>query len=86
VDADMYNLDPGPGCPAPDIWPDSMETGVIANFNLVWIDNFYDEIERRELNVDTHVPIHGVPMPFEVLRAYRDEWNADATARLEPCQ
>ena len=86
VDADMYNLDPGPGCPAPDIWPDSMETGVIANFNLVWIDNFYDEIERREINVDTHVPIHGVPMSFEVLRAYRDEWNADATARLEPCQ
>lgn len=86
VDADMYNLDPGPGCPAPDIWPDSMETGVIANFNLVWIDNFYDEIERRELNVDTHVPIHGVPMSFERMRAYRDEWNADATARLEPCQ
>ncbi len=86
VDADMYNMDPGPGCPAPDIWPDSMETGVIPNFNLVWIDNFYDEIERRELNVDTHVPIHGVPATFEQLKAFRDEWNADATARLEPCQ
>ena len=27
VDADMYNMDPGPGCKAPDIWPASMKTG-----------------------------------------------------------
>ncbi len=86
VDADMYNMDPGPGCPAPDIWPDSMETGVIANFNLVWIDSLYDEIDRRGLNVDTHVPIHGVVVSYERLRAYRDEWNEDGSARLEPCQ
>ena len=86
VDADMYNMDPGPGRPAPDIWPASMETGVIAGFNLVWIDNFYDEIDRRELNVDTHVPIHGVPVSFERLKAFRAEWNADGSARLEDAQ
>jgi glyoxylase-like metal-dependent hydrolase (beta-lactamase superfamily II) len=86
VDADMYNMDPGPGCKAPDIWPASMKTGVIPNFNLVWIDSLYEEIGLRELNVDTHVPIHGVPVAFERLRAYRDEWNEDGSARLEPCQ
>ena len=86
VDADMYNMDPGPDRPAPDIWPASMETGVIPGFNLVWIDAFFEEIERRELNVDTHVPIHGVVMSHNRLAAYRALWNEDGSARLEDSQ
>ncbi|MBM3779355.1 MAG: MBL fold metallo-hydrolase [Acidimicrobiia bacterium] len=86
VDADMYNMDPGPNRPAPDIWPSSMKTGVIAGFNLVWIDAFYDEIERRGLNVTRHVPIHGVVVSRPRLEAYRAEWNADGTARLDAGQ
>ena len=86
VDADQYNMDPGPTRPAPDVWPDSMETGVIPGFNLVWIDFFYNEIERRGLNVDTHVPIHGVVVSRERLKAYRDLWNGDGTMRLEGSQ
>ncbi len=86
VDADMYNMDPGPGRPAPDIWPASMKTGVIAGFNLVWIDAFYNEIDQRELNVDWHVPIHGVVVRRERLEAERALWNADGTMRLEDAQ
>ena len=86
VDADMYNMDPGPGCPAPDIWPASMKTGVIPNFSLVWIDSLYEEIARRDLNVDTHVPVHGVVVSYDRLRSYREEWNEDGSARLAPCK
>jgi len=83
VDADMYNMDPGPGRPAPDIWPTSMKTGVIPNFNLVWIDAFYNEIDQRELNVDWHVPIHGVVVRRERLEAERALWTEDGLMRLE---
>lgn len=83
VDGDMYSIDPGPTRPAPAIWPASMKTGVIAGFNLVWIDNFFAEIERRKLNVTTHVPIHGVPMSHSDLVAFRALWTADGTMRLE---
>jgi glyoxylase-like metal-dependent hydrolase (beta-lactamase superfamily II) len=83
VDGDMYNMDPGPGRPAPDIWPSNIKTGVIAGFNLVWIDNFFREIERRKLNVTLHVPIHGVPVTHERLKKFRAEWNAEGTARLD---
>ncbi|MBM3777509.1 MAG: MBL fold metallo-hydrolase [Acidimicrobiia bacterium] len=86
VDADMYNMDPGPSRPAPDIWPASMKTGVIAGFNLVWADNFLAELERRNLAVKTLVPIHGVPMPIEKLREYRARWNEDGTMRLDAVQ
>ena len=48
-----------------------MKTGVIGGFNLVWIDAFYDEIDQRELNVDWHVPIHGVVVTLDRLEAYR---------------
>jgi len=83
VDADMYNMDPGPGRPAPDIWPSSMKTGVIPGFNLVWVDNFFAEIERRNLSVKTHIPIHGVVMSTEKLRAYRALWDEDGLMLLE---
>ena len=83
VDADMYNMDPGPGKPAPDIWPSSMKTGVIPGFNLVWLDNFYAEIARRNLSVKTHIPIHGVVMSTEKLRAYRALWDEDGLMLLE---
>jgi glyoxylase-like metal-dependent hydrolase (beta-lactamase superfamily II) len=83
VDADMYNMDPGPGRPAPDIWPASVKTGVIPGFNLVWIDDFFAELERRNLPVKIHVPIHGVVVSHERLAAYRALWTEDGLTRLE---
>ena len=47
------------------------------------IDNFFAELKRRKLEVETHVPIHGVVVSHDELAKYRSLWTADGSMRLE---